>query len=251
MDPYLEHPALWPDVHNRLIAAIADHVTPLVAPRYYVALERRTYLLKPDDVVLIGRPDVAVVQAPDRETARTRTTAGATAVLEVEVPMTDEVEEIFLEVHEVTTGRLVTILELLSPVNKLIGRGREAYEEKRAHVFRTRTSLVELDLLRAGEPMPVVGRPVPSDYRILVSRGARRPRAQLYSWSVRQPIPTFPLPLLPGDVEPTADVGGVLRSLYDRARFDLRLDYTKPPVPPLAEADAAWARQLTDARTNL
>ena len=48
MDPYLEHPALWPDVHNRFIAAIADAAVPLVAPRYYVALERRGYLLKPD-----------------------------------------------------------------------------------------------------------------------------------------------------------------------------------------------------------
>jgi hypothetical protein len=61
MDPYLEHPAIWQDVHNRLIAAIADAVTPMVAPRYYVALERRTYLLKPDDVVFIGRPDIAIV----------------------------------------------------------------------------------------------------------------------------------------------------------------------------------------------
>ena len=38
MDPYLEHPALWPDVHNRLIAAISDALTPLLAPRYYIGL---------------------------------------------------------------------------------------------------------------------------------------------------------------------------------------------------------------------
>jgi hypothetical protein len=36
MDPYLEHPSLWPDVHNRLIAAIADDLSEHVAPRYYV-----------------------------------------------------------------------------------------------------------------------------------------------------------------------------------------------------------------------
>jgi Protein of unknown function (DUF4058) len=66
---------------------------------------------------------------------------------------------------------------------------------------------------------------------------------------VRQPIPTFPLPLLPGDAEPVTDLNTVLRALYDRARFDLRLDYTKPPVPPLAEPDAAWARDLLDAST--
>jgi hypothetical protein len=43
LDPYLEHPSLWPDVHNRLIAALADELSQRVAPRYYVGLERRTY----------------------------------------------------------------------------------------------------------------------------------------------------------------------------------------------------------------
>ncbi|GIK57887.1 MAG: hypothetical protein BroJett015_35500 [Chloroflexota bacterium] len=61
MDPYLEHPSLWPDVHNRLIAYIADALTPKVAPNYYVRLERRAYLVAPDDLAFIGRPDVSVI----------------------------------------------------------------------------------------------------------------------------------------------------------------------------------------------
>ena len=247
MDPYLEHPALWPDVHNRLLAALADTLAPAVAPRYYVALERRTYVLKPDDLVFIGRPDIAVVQRQEAAAPRAQV-AAATAVLEVDVPMADEVEETFLEVRDVATGRCVTMLELRSPVNKLSG-GRDTYLEKRTEVLRTRTSLVEVDLLRAGEPMPVVGPPVVSDYRVLVSRGSRRPHAQLYTWSLRQPIPTFVLPLLKGDLEPTIDLGSVLHALYDRARFDLRLDYTPPPVPPLGEDDTAWARSLVASRT--
>lgn len=243
MDPYLEHPALWPDVHNRLIAAVADAITPLVAPRYYVALERRTYLLKPDDLVLVGRPDIAVVSTRP-PAAIPPQAAPQTAVLEVDVPMNDRVDENFLEIHEVRTGRLVTVLELLSPVNKLHGDGRRQYEEKRAMVFGTRTSLVEVDLLRAGEPLPVVGPPVASDYRILVSRGWRRPRAQLFTFSVRQPIPLFFLPLLPEDEEPAVALGAILHDLYKRARFDLRLDYSQAPVPPLVEQDAAWAQGL-------
>ena len=95
MDPYLEHPALWPDVHNSLIAAIRDAVAPLVAPRYYVRLERRTYLLKPDDLVFIGRPDAAVVQRAVHEGEPTPY-AGAVTVLEVDVPMGEEVSESFL-----------------------------------------------------------------------------------------------------------------------------------------------------------
>jgi len=245
MDPYLEHPALWPDVHNRLIIAIADVLSPILAPRYYVGVESRTYLLKPDDLVFIGRPDVSVVasQAPQKLSSLP---LGDAAVLEVDVPMSDEVEETFLEVHEVVTGKLVTGLELLSPVNKQ-SPGRRDYEEKRGDYFRTRTNLVEVDLLRAGEPMPVIGKPHRSDYRILVSRGSRRPHAQLYAFSLRQPIPQFPLPLLPGDEEPVVDVNSILHALYERARFDLRLNYTQPPVPPLSEADAVWAADLIRA----
>ena len=245
MDPYLEHPALWPDVHNSLLAALRDALAPLVAPRYYVGLERRTYFLSPDDLVLIGVADVAERQGGRHETGGATAPEDATAaVLEVDVPMEEEVGENFLEVRDVQAATVVTIVELLSPVNKLLGVGREAYQAKRTQVLRTQASLVEIDLLRAGEPMRVFGPAVAGDYRILIARGARRPRAQLYAWSVRQPIPTFPVPLLPGDAEPTADLGAVLAGLYDRARYDLRLDYTKPPVPPLAAEDAGWARDL-------
>jgi hypothetical protein len=247
MDPYLEHPSLWPDVHNRLIAALADDLSERVAPRYYVGLERRTYLLKADDLVFIRRPDIAVASATDVAGCALRPVATSVTVLEVGVPMQDEVSENFLEVHEVKTGKLVTRLELLSPVNKVYRQGRDEYERKRRYVFRSLTNLVEIDLLWAGEPMPVIGAQVQSDYRILVSRGIQRPHASLIAFTLRQPIPTITLPLLSGDDEPEVALNHLLHMLYRRARFDLRLDYTLPPIPPLAEADAAWAQALIAA----
>jgi len=140
---------------------------------------------------------------------------------------------------------LVTIVELLSPVNKLHKQGREEYERKRGYVFHSWTSLVEIDLLRSGDPLPVVGAQVKSDYRILVSRGSRRPRAVLIAFMLRQPIPAFTLPLLPGDTEPEVELNRILHDLYRRARFDLRLDYSQPPVPPLSDADRAWVHTFT------
>jgi hypothetical protein len=247
MNPYLEHPALWPDVHNRLIAALADDLSARVAPRYYVALERRTYLLKADDLVLVGRPDIAIAPASEAPGGVSQPVVTSPMVLEVDVPMLDEVYENFLEIHEVRTGKLVTVLELLSPVNKLHKQGREEYERKRSHIFQSWTHLVEIDLLRAGEPMPVISAQVRSDYRILISRGTQRPRAYLLTFGVRQPIPPFTVPLLPGDAEPEVDLNHILHTLYHRARFDLRLDYSQPPIPPLAAADAAWAQELLEA----
>ena len=67
---------------------------------------------------------------------------------------------------------------------------------------------------------------------------------RLHAWGVREKIPTFVLPLSTGDAEPIVDLGDVLHALYERARFDLRLDYTRPPVPPLGDDDSAWALSL-------
>jgi Protein of unknown function (DUF4058) len=39
----------------------------------------------------------------------------------------------------------------------------------------------------------------------------------------------------------------VLHALYDRARFDLRLNYSKPPVPSLNEGDTAWAQSILES----
>lgn len=243
MDPYLETPALWPDVHNSLIAAIRDALAPRLAPLYYVGLERRVYLLSPDLPVFVGRPDIALTPHSPAYPASPLPLAEA-AVLEVDVPMLDEASESYLEIREVPSGKVVTIVEVLSPVNKLNPDGREKYEDKRVQVFNTRTNLVEIDLLRAGEPMPIVGQSVISDYRILVARGRKRPHAQLYAFNVRQPIPAFSLPLRPGEQEPEVDLNIILHELYARVRFDLLLDYAQPPTPPLREEDVEWAREL-------
>jgi len=242
MDPYLEHPDLWPDVHNRLIAALGDELSPILRPRYYVALEERTYL-EPGELALVSRPDLTVVRRsgpsePGQESRRTP------AVVEVELPIAEPVRETYLEVRSVPAGEVVTVIELLSPSNKRAGTGREVYLEKREVVLSTRTSLVEVDLLRGGEPMPARGAAVSCDYRILVSRPHRRPKADLIAFGVRDPIPKFPLPLRRGEEEPMVDLGRVLHALYDRASYDLRIDYPREAVPPLPAPDAEWASGL-------
>jgi len=248
VDPYLENPELWPDVHNGLIAALRDELSPLLRPSYYVALEERTYLEEPGELVLVGRPDVTVVDR-DRHGAERESKQSLTPTLvEVELPIGAQVRETFLEVRTTTEGVVVTVVELLSPGNKRSGTGRRVYLDKRELVLSTHTSLVELDLLRAGEPMPTVGQRVRSDYSILVSRGYRRPKADLIPFGVRDPIPQFPLPLRRGENELTVDLGRVLHALYDRASYDLRIEFEKATVPPLASDDADWAKALVRGR---
>jgi len=246
MDPYLEHPDIWPDVHNRLIAAIGDALGPVLRPRYYVALEERVYIEEPPEQILAGRPDLTVVArspGPERPSAGS---APVVAVVEVQVP--DRVRETYLEVRGVDERDVVTVIEVLSPTNKRSGEGRRLYLDKRRTVFGTLTSLVEIDLLRSGERMPVGGARPDCDYSILVSRSWRRPSAHLVPFGVRDRVPAFPVPLRREEEEPPVDLGVLLASLYDRAGYDLRVRYDRPAQPPLRPEDAAWANALFPKR---
>ncbi len=59
-------------------------------------------------------------------------------------------------------------------------------------------------------------------------------------FTVRDPIPDVPIPLQPGEAEPLLRLNQILHDLYDRAGYDLAVDYQRPPDPPLADADARW-----------
>lgn len=248
MDPYLEHPELWPEVHNRLIVAIADALAPQLRPKYRVAIEKRVYQTSgEEDTLVVGIPDLTVqrqVSATNPTTANVSLASPPVRSLTVTIPMPETVREGYLEVREVATKEVVTVIEVLSPKNKRAGEGRKAYKRKRQRVLGSLTHLVEIDLLRKGEPMPVFGNGIQSDYRILVSRSDRRPQAQLYAFSLQDVIPSFPLPLRSPDTEPLLDLQTLLSGVYDRAGYDLVIDYTREPVPSVPDAEAAWADTL-------
>jgi hypothetical protein len=249
MEPYLEHPGLWPDVHNSLSAESRRDLSPRVRPKHSVGIEERTYMSDSDELVLVGRADVAVRAAREAagEQPAAVPNAAPTGTLTVELPMSDRVRETYLEVRSVEDGRVVAVLELLSPSNKMDGEGRRVYERKRKAILSSLTHLVEIDLLRAGTPMPVRGAAPTASYRILVSREDSRPHASLTVFTVRDPIPPFVLPLQAGDQEPEVDLGSLLGALYEQAGYDLVVDYRREPVPPLSGSDAAWADALLRA----
>ena len=249
MNPWLEHPALWGDVHFRLISAIARYLSPLVSPRYYVSVGAQAYIVTPfAQPPVIRYPDVAVVQAPVPSASPARTSqAIATPVVDritVQVPVPDVIEETYLEVREAETGQVITVIEILSPTNKRPGAGRQKYERKRLETLSTHTHLVEIDLLRAWEPMPFAGYAPSSHYRILVRRGEQGSKADLYPFNLRDTIPEFPLPLQAGDVEPLINLSTLLDDIYVEGSYDVRINRHQPPQPPLTEDEAKWAREI-------
>lgn len=241
MDPYLERRGLWEEVHASLIVEIQQFLAPLVRPNYRVAIERRTYLALLASEPFVGKPDVLIVSSSRQAVRAAPTTAAIGASpLVGELPMPEEVIERYLEVRDVVTGEVVTVIELLSPSNKLTHEGRNQYERKRLDVLGSATHLIEIDLLRAGEPFPVRV-PGTGDYRIIVSRAPQRPHADVYLFGLRDPIPAIPIPLHSGEAEPILSLNQILHDLYDRAGYDLAVNYQQPPPdPPLAAEDAAW-----------
>ena len=162
MNPYLETRGLWPEVHSRLIGAIAALLRRSLPFRYSVVTEervvighnppeepRRRYAIP--DVVIAG---AAARPIPDR--ARRETDAAAVSV-SVVIPETYQMRQQFLVVREQSRGSAVTVLEILSPSNKYQGEGRREYRDKRLRILESATHLVEIDLIRVGDPLPVDG----------------------------------------------------------------------------------------------
>lgn len=245
MNPYLEHPNRWSTVHNRLIVALADVLTPQLLPKYQVDIEKRIYQVVGANTLLVGRADVSV-QRPRTPAEAPNNVVVAPSPAEpvkVTVPLTEEVREAYLEVKEAVTKTVLTAIEILSPTNKQ-GDGRQKYEAKRQRVLRSQTHLVEIDLLRAGNPLPIVEDLLQSHYRILVSRSAERPTADLYLFNLPDCIPPFCLPLQANDQEPTVDLQAILNDVYDRSGYDYFIDYRVDPLPPLSEVDLGWIDAL-------
>jgi len=246
MNPYLENPELWSEVHNRLIVAMAIAIESNLSRQYRVAIEKRTYISDGEESLLVGIPDVSVYsqRSSTNQTPSIATLAAQDEAITVTIPIPEEARESYLEIREVATGYVVTVIELLSPKNKSVGIGRRKYETKRSLVLSSPTHLVEIDLLRGGKSMQIF-RPIPqTDYRILISRSDRRPQAQLYAFGVQQKIPQFLLPLQSGDTEPLVDLQSLLAQVYDQARFDMAINYTQETIPPLKEEDRMWADDL-------
>jgi hypothetical protein len=242
MNPYLENPELWTEVHHRLITAIANAIESNLSLDYRVAIEKRVYTFVPEDAVLVGVPDASVVsQSNIRQPSTTLTAPASDSSITVMLPVPQEIREGYLEIRDTATGAVIAVIEVISPTNKRPGRGRDAYESKRNAVLESGTHLVEIDLLREGTPMAMLGNVPVSDYRILVSRANQRPKAQLYAFNLRQSIPVFVLPLKPGDAEPSVDLQTLVLQIYNQARYDLAINYRQEPVPLLREADRAWA----------
>ena len=252
MDPFIEGQK-WADFHHECIAVIRESLVRCVRPRYEVSVEERIYIEHgPHERAELIRPDVTVaehqVREPTSEHPTTSVTAVAVAPIVLHVPVPERVREAFLTIRERETMAVVTVIEVLSPGNKRADSdGRREYLHTRDEVLLSYTHLIELDLLRGGERLPTL-EPLPcSAYYAFICRQQRRFQAEVYAWSLRQPLPPIPVPLAGADPDVMLDLQAIFTIVYDRAGYDYALNYRRTLEPPLNDADAAWAQQILGA----
>jgi hypothetical protein len=237
MNPYLEQAEFWSDFHGQLIATCAQVLAPQLLPKYRVVTDKWTYKITNAAMIGIGRPDINIQR--NRDIALMPATTQTIALpqpISVQIPFPEEVQQSYLEVRDAATKEVVTAIELLSPANKK-GDGRRKYESKRQGILESQTHLIEIDLLRDGDPLPMEVANVSSHYRILVSRATTRPIADLYAFNLGDRIPNIPIPLQPEDAEPLLDLQTILNNLYEQLGYGYFIDYTQAPPEPWAIAD--------------
>jgi hypothetical protein len=250
MDPYLEG-YLWPDVHQALAGKIRQQLAPLVRPRYAVRLA--VYVVEdttPESEVGIMYPDVEVLteahESPASATPRispeTRhVPTPAALTLPVMAPV--DVQIVRVEIRDTAQNRLVTCIEILSPVNKR-EPGLTRYRHKRQRLYQAGVHLLELDLVRRGT-RPIVHPRLPSTHYLIALTRAQTGTTALWPLSVRDKLPLVPVPLLPSDDDVVLDLPAALVAIYDEAAYDLSIDYQQPPPPPDFSADdLGWMRTL-------
>jgi hypothetical protein len=248
VDPYLEDQDYWKEFHTVFLAGTQEALGERLPEGYEVRIEERLSLMYEPDPEFHREvwPDVAVVRSAGP--ARGGVAPSGTITLE---PVTlslpryrlEEVIEHRIEIRRFPDRELVTVIELLSPSNKL-APGDQLYSKRRLELIYQQVHLVELDLLLGGKRLPMEDELPKGHYYAFVSRAERRFLSDVFTWSIRDPLPTIPIPLKAPDPDIPLDLAAIFATVYQRARYERSIDYQASLGLPLSPADRAWAEEL-------
>jgi hypothetical protein len=264
MDPYLESPDWFPDLHDNLILHMKGALQRSLPPSYYAQSGYRFWL---EHSQRHADPDVEVIRSAEKPRRKSR---GRVAVAETQTvkPLVVRVDTIahgpfkqsFLEVRRRRGKevRLVTAVEILSPSNKKLSHpSRAQYIEKQQEVLCSDAHLVEIDLLRGGTYTAAVPRDAveaeagPFDYIVSIHRFDRLHEFSVYPISMTQRLPQIAIPLLPGDPDVPLDFQAAFDRAYDDGPYGREIEYGKDRIMPrLRPEQAAWAADWLKQRKS-
>jgi hypothetical protein len=215
MDPYLENAKLWPAFQHQLLACLYQILLPGLVDRYRARVGTRAYVSEMPLFTSIIREQYA---------------------------------EEFIEIRNRTDGKLVTLLEVVSPANKTTPAGRQAYLDARQSAIHQRAGIVEIDLVMQGKPTLTYSRDgLPEyDYAVTVTRPNAPDRYEIYTATLQKKLPKFKLPLAADDRDALLDLQAAFARAYDLGTFANQINYKTSPPPdvPLTDAHKTWAEEL-------
>ena len=251
MDPYLEHPILWTSVHSGLINAIRGQIAPALRPRYVASVEERVLIDIPQTQRI---PDIWI-QKTNRQTRDSSNSGTAVVDVDLENPLvmeipSDPIREHYIEILDRYQDlKVVTVIEVLSPINKTPGPGRDEYLRKKLATLESSTHLVEIDLLRRGtrvvdfstEQLEAIS---PFDYLVTVNRfQPGRTQYEIIPRQMRNRLPRFGIPLVPPDADIALDLQAAFEQVYEDGSYMLRIHYERPCSPAINDEDQRWANE--------
>lgn len=215
MDPYLETPKLWPAFQHQLLACLYQILLPGLVDRYRARVGTRTYVSEMPLFTSIIREEYA---------------------------------EEYIEIRNRADGKLVTLLEIVSPANKTTPAGRQAYLDARQQAVAQKAGIVEIDLVMQGKPTLTYSRDgLPEyDFAVTVTRASAPDRYEIYTSTLQKKLPKFKLPLAADDRDALLDLQAAFARAYDLGTFANQIDYKGAPPPdvPFTDANRAWAEEL-------
>jgi hypothetical protein len=218
MDPFLEDDALWPVFHHQLVMCLYQTLLPGLVDRYRARVAQRAYVTEQ---------------------------ALFTSILR------EEHREDYIEIRQRSDGRLVTLLDVVSPANKLTPQGRLAYLDKRREGKGASASIVEVDLILQGQPTLEYSRDgLPDwDYAVTVTRSTQPERYEIYTTTLQKRLPRFRLPLASDDRDTVVDLHTAFTRCYEQGNFAGRIDYGREPPTRMEEDDRLWLDEVLKQQT--
>jgi Protein of unknown function (DUF4058) len=245
MDPWLEG-YIWPDVHQELASAIRALLAPQITPKYVARIAIATIMDNdPESEIGITYPDVEVMERRNilEEPVATYGNAALTEptlLMPYKLPITLRLP--IVEVRDTAHNKLVTAIEILSPVNKR-NPNLADYRKKVQDLHANGVHVIEIDLLRRGT-RPFAPKKTPSHYQVMLLR-AKKVNAAIWAVNIQDKLPVLPVPLLAPDPDVVLDLGKAMDMIFERSLYHLSIDYTKEPAPPaFSETDWAFIKQV-------
>jgi hypothetical protein len=146
---------------------------------------------------------------------------------------------------------VITVIEFLSPTNKMPGDGQVKYQRKQQECRDADINLAAIDLTSGEREFlyPLANLPESyqkSAYLACVYRGFKVQHCEFYLMPLRERLPAIRIPLRPTDNDVVLDIQPLVEQAYHDGRYD-DIDDSRPFRPPLNPDDTIWADGLLKA----